>query len=229
MPATGPRQINDSGDTVTLRLRVSVALAAIAALGALGLVAGAPAAAAPAHLAGGHLPASALRIRPDNAPCPCNHPVVEPEDDLSQYGWINHRTGVLTASGNNDTEFSFRSNNELEIFTGKYAGDCLYYDHDASDFDAKACNATKLSDLWKFGVPGHTYSEWQSYYGKELCVWYAGKGRKMHPRTCAGTKAADHWYWVVPTCQPYCSATLAGSRPRASDDVSDRAGWHDAD
>jgi hypothetical protein len=114
------------------------------------------------------------------------------------------------ANGSNDTEFWFKSNNELEIFTGKYAGDCLYYDHDARDFDAKACDASKLSDLWKFGNPRHTYSEWKSYYGKEHCVWYEGKGRKMLPGACDGTNDADHWYWVVPTCQPYCNAIPAG-------------------
>jgi hypothetical protein len=201
---------------VKVALRVSAGLAAIAAVAALGLVVGAAASAAPANVAGWHRPVPAAMIRPDNSPCGCNRPVVEPENNLSQYGWISRRTGVLMTDGSNDTEFWFRSNNELEIFSGKYSGDCLYYDHDAADFDVKRCDAAKLSDLWKFGDASHPYSEWQSLSGHGDCVWYKGKDHKMRPEACDGTKGADHWYWVVPTCQPYCTSVAALERAEPS-------------
>jgi hypothetical protein len=185
--------------------RITPVLVSAAALAVM-FLAGRAASVAPAHVAGGHAAAPATRIQTDNAPCDCNTAVVEPEDNLSQYGWVDGGTGYLMANGYNDTEFRFQSNGELEIFTGKYAGECLYYNADGGDYDPLACDASKKSDLWEFGDTSHTYSEWQSLYDTAECVWYGGAGQAMEAAPCDGTNDGDHWYWVVPTCQPDCNA-----------------------
>jgi hypothetical protein len=164
--------------------RLLYAVAAVLALAPLAAIA--PASAAVTH------PATTT-IQPDNAPCNCNVSYADPQDNTSQHTQING--GFLYTSATSTTTFQYRSNGELEINSGPYAGDCLWYNSPGSNFKAEGCNGSRPSDLWEFGNSSSTFSEWQTQFDLNLCAWFNGASQEVVAKACDGMSSLDRWNW----------------------------------
>lgn len=159
---------------------------------AVGAAALAPFAVAAAP-AGASVAARSIAARPANAPSTTDLNYAYPQSGV---GYTDLSDGILVINASHAAVFDY-SGGMLEY--GADTSECLYQDDSVTvngnpTVDLNGCNASKSSDLWRFGTTSNTYSLWENELNG-ACAW-GFSGADVQMEGCNGSDTSDRWHWA---------------------------------